>query len=133
MPDAAEPQAKLLTALQLTSIPATQEPGQPSPLRSWIAEGPNEPVTGEQVTLLVGEDALTALADAVGKDTTEVAEQLAVTLPRVVDAASPEGQLPPGSVQARISQDGRCDLFYLQGIAAIAPVAAPDQYWALGS
>ncbi|MFI6583151.1 YidB family protein [Embleya sp. NPDC050493] len=64
-------------------------------LRSWIGTGANEPVTAGQITDLVGEDELARAAASVGRAPGDLAAGLAVDLPRLVDAASPDGRIEP--------------------------------------
>jgi uncharacterized protein YidB (DUF937 family) len=71
-----------------------QNRGLGSQVRSWIATGPNQPVTPEQVRQALGSERVRQLAAGVGLDADAVARQLSVILPQLVDRLTPNGQLP---------------------------------------
>ncbi|MCX5205817.1 YidB family protein [Streptomyces sp. NBC_00237] len=58
---------------------------------SWLGTGPNEPVTAEQITAAVGKEDLAKIAEDQGKDQDTVARELAVKLPELINAVSPQG------------------------------------------
>jgi uncharacterized protein YidB (DUF937 family) len=62
---------------------------------SWIGTGSNQPVTGDQVKAALGDDQVAEVAQKLGVSHDEAAAALAEVLPKVVDHASPEGQLKP--------------------------------------
>jgi uncharacterized protein YidB (DUF937 family) len=62
---------------------------------SWIGTGKNEPISGEQVRQVVGDDQVAKVAQQLGVSHDEAADKLAKVLPDVVDKASPNGQLAP--------------------------------------
>ena len=62
--------------------------------RSWLDDGePNRAMTPDQVRSAVGDAAIGELADALYSTPAAVAWQLAETLPDLVDALSPGGQV----------------------------------------
>ncbi len=69
--------------------------GLTSQADSWVSNGENEPVSGEQVKEVLGHDEVAAVAEKLGVSHDQAAEALAEVLPKVVDHASPEGQLKP--------------------------------------
>ncbi|MFI1585094.1 YidB family protein [Embleya sp. NPDC020630] len=74
--------------------------GLESQVRSWVGEGPNEPITADQIVALVGEDRLAEAADALGKTSGDLAADLAAGLPELVDAAaSDDANVPNGASQ----------------------------------
>jgi len=67
---------------------------------SWVARGTNLPVSGEQLQQALGSDLMGRLAQALGGDAGQTANGLAQALPALVDALTPDGQLPAdGGVQ----------------------------------
>jgi len=63
-------------------------------VKSWIAEGPNAPVTAGQMHSAFGEQTLNELAAKAGIPPQELAEKLAQVLPHAVDAMTPGGTVP---------------------------------------
>lgn len=61
---------------------------------SWIARGTNLPVSSEQLQQALGSDLMERLAQALGGNAGQTAEGLAQALPALVDALTPDGQLP---------------------------------------
>jgi uncharacterized protein YidB (DUF937 family) len=62
--------------------------------KSWVSNGPNLPITAEQVKQTLGSGKVKELADKFGIPVDKVAEQLAKYLPTAIDKATPEGKLP---------------------------------------
>lgn len=62
---------------------------------SWIATGPNLPISAEDIKKALGSDKVKELAASTGLPLDKVADYLAEQLPKAVDAATPEGKLPP--------------------------------------
>jgi uncharacterized protein YidB (DUF937 family) len=75
---------------------------------SWVGTGANEPVSGQQVRNVVGEDEIAQIAQKLGVSPDRAADALADVLPQVVDRVTPEGKLPPqqelDSVLAQLQQ-----------------------------
>lgn len=70
--------------------------GMGETVNSWIATGTkNLPITAEQVKAALGNEHITSLAKKLGIDPAAAAEKLAAMLPHAVDAATPNGTLPP--------------------------------------
>jgi uncharacterized protein YidB (DUF937 family) len=61
---------------------------------SWIGHGENKPVTGDQVTQVLGDDHVAKIAETAGVSRQEAADALAQKLPQAVDQLTPEGQVP---------------------------------------
>lgn len=61
---------------------------------SWIASGKNLPISGEQITQVLGSPVIGQLAQAMGIGQHEAGNQLAQFLPMVVDALTPDGAVP---------------------------------------
>jgi uncharacterized protein YidB (DUF937 family) len=71
---------------------------------SWVGKGHNEPVTGAQVREAVGSGEVARIAQEAGVSEDEAAEGMAQLLPKLVDGASPDGQL-----ESKDSIDGAFD------------------------
>lgn len=65
--------------------------------KSWVDPGRNQPISGREITTALGEDELNRLAGEVGMTREETAAGIAATLPQVVDAVTPDGEVPPES------------------------------------
>jgi uncharacterized protein YidB (DUF937 family) len=63
-------------------------------VNSWIAEGPNAPVTPGEVHKAFGEQTIDELAAKAGMSSQELTEKLAQVLPHAVDALTPSGEAP---------------------------------------
>lgn len=61
---------------------------------SWVGGGANEPVSGQDVRGIVGEDAVTNLAQQAGISEDQAADVLAQVVPEVVSGLTPGGQVP---------------------------------------
>ena len=67
-------------------------------LQSWIGTGANLPISGEQLASVLGQGTLSQLGSQVGAAPADVAQQLSQLLPGLVDAPSPQGQMPQGGL-----------------------------------
>jgi uncharacterized protein YidB (DUF937 family) len=70
-----------------------QAQGMGGKANSWMSTGENEPLTGEEVRQVVGDDAVRDAASRLGVSEDEAASDLAQLIPQIVDKASPDGQL----------------------------------------
>lgn len=73
-----------------------QQGGLGEAAASWVSTGQNLPVSPEQLQQALGPQVLGQLAGSVGLDAGQAAGPLAQWLPQVVDALTPQGQLPQG-------------------------------------
>ncbi|MFD9418833.1 YidB family protein [Streptomyces goshikiensis] len=73
------------------SVQGLADAGLEPQLRSWVGSGPNEPVTAEQITLAIGEDELARTAESLGREPGDLAADIALALPRLIDTAPPKG------------------------------------------
>ena len=65
-------------------------------VNSWIATGKeNIPITGDQLRSALGNEHVVSIAGKLGIDPAHAADRLAALLPNAVDAATPNGTLPP--------------------------------------
>ena len=65
---------------------------------SWIGHGQNAPISGGQVTDVLGSDAISKIAAQLGLTHAEAADQVSQVLPQVVDQLTPQGQVPDGGL-----------------------------------
>ncbi len=64
-------------------------------VRSWVATGPNQPVSADQLHAAIGPDAMTQLAAKLGITPQELSSKLAQVLPQSIDTLTPNGVVPP--------------------------------------
>ncbi len=64
---------------------------------SWVSSDANTPVSGEQIESALGEDTLKTIAGQTGTDYQTTTAAAAFLTPRVIDALTPEGVVPPDS------------------------------------
>jgi len=67
-------------------------------MSSWISNGPNPPISGEQVLQVLGHDKIVAMAAKAGVSEQEVTDGISKLLPVVVDHLTPNGTVPGHSV-----------------------------------
>ena len=68
--------------------------GKGEAVDSWVKQGPNEPITPTNVEQAIDNETLDALIRQTGMSREEILERLSVNLPKAVDEASPDGELP---------------------------------------
>jgi len=62
--------------------------------QSWIGNGPNQPVSPQQLQTVFGDYQVQTMARRAGMAPHDFLSQLSQHLPRVVDGVTPNGQLP---------------------------------------
>ena len=65
---------------------------------SWVGNGPNEPISGDQLTHVLGEDTMAGVAEKLGMSRGDAAGQLSNILPGLIDKLTPHGQVPAGGL-----------------------------------
>lgn len=75
-----------------------QQAGLGDVVASWVGKGENLPITSEQLSAVLGSDALSGMAGKLGLNPNELATQLSGLLPGLVDQLTPEGQVPAGGL-----------------------------------
>lgn len=75
-----------------------QQAGLGDMVRSWIGSGQNQPVSGDQLSHVLGPDAITSLAEKLGVSPGAAADQLSSVLPGLIDQLTPNGQAPEGGL-----------------------------------
>ena len=65
---------------------------------SWISSGQNLPVSGDQLSQVLGSDTIANIARQLGVSHGDAAGQLSQILPQIVDKLTPHGQAPAGGL-----------------------------------
>ena len=71
-----------------------EQQGLGNTVRSWIATGPNQPITPDQVHQAFGSDLVKQLAARVGMTPEDLAAKLSQVLPQAIDKMTPAGVVP---------------------------------------
>ena len=61
---------------------------------SWVGHGQNTPISGDQLSNVLGADTISDIAARLGLSHEEAAGQLSQALPQVVDRLTPQGHAP---------------------------------------
>jgi len=64
---------------------------------SWISSGVNAEVSNEQLETALGKDALDGISNQIGTDYSNTVSAAAFMTPRIVNALTPDGVVPPDS------------------------------------
>jgi uncharacterized protein YidB (DUF937 family) len=85
-------------------VEAFQQKGMGDMIGSWISTGPNPPVSGAQLTDVLGEQTIGQFASKAGVPASEAGSLLAGLLPAAIDQLTPEGKLPgPGGLESALA------------------------------
>ncbi len=74
-----------------------QQKGLGGAIGSWIGNGANAAVSGDQIINVLGKDKITAIAAKAGLSEAQVAAGVSQLLPLVVNHLTPNGTVPPHS------------------------------------
>ena len=66
-------------------------------VQSWIGNGPNQPISPDQVHQVFGSGMITQMAAKAGMNPQDLAQKLSQILPGAIDKLTPEGRVPPKS------------------------------------
>ena len=75
-----------------------QQAGLGDAVGSWVGPGENQPVSGDQLTDVLGSDTMAGLAEKLGLSQGDAAGQLSSILPGLIDKLTPGGQAPAGGL-----------------------------------
>ncbi|MBB1075031.1 DUF937 domain-containing protein [Rhodoferax sp. 4810] len=67
-------------------------------VKSWIGTGANQPISGDQLSNVLGGDVLGKVAGQLGMDPSQLSGQLSAILPGLVDKLTPNGAIPQGGL-----------------------------------
>ncbi|WP_322009135.1 YidB family protein [Paraburkholderia sp. J12] len=73
-----------------------QQGGLGDVVQSWVGNGENQAISGDQLQSVLGSDVVSGLAQKVGLQPDQVSGVLAQVLPHVVNAGTPNGEVPAG-------------------------------------
>jgi uncharacterized protein YidB (DUF937 family) len=71
-----------------------QEKGLGDVVSSWVSNGENQPIAADALHSVLGSEAVTGLAAKAGVQPDQVTGLLSQILPHVVNAATPDGEVP---------------------------------------
>jgi uncharacterized protein YidB (DUF937 family) len=63
-------------------------------VQSWIGTGQNQPISGDQLANVLGDDVLGQAASKLGMDPAQLSGQLSAMLPGLIDKLTPHGAAP---------------------------------------
>ena len=66
--------------------------------KSWVGTGENAPISGDQLSSVLGGDMMGQLASKLGMNQGDAAGSLAQMLPGIIDKLTPQGQAPAGGL-----------------------------------
>ena len=95
---------------------------------SWVGTGPNQHVAPEHLAAALGPDKVNELAGKAGLPVETFLPILASALPHIVDALTPNGQVPSGNATAGVDIGG-----ILQGLGDAATSGANSPLAQLGN
>jgi uncharacterized protein YidB (DUF937 family) len=75
-----------------------QQAGLGDVMGSWVGSGQNQPISGDQLSRVLGPDAISGLAEKLGMSSDAAAGQLSSILPGLIDQLTPHGQAPANGV-----------------------------------
>ncbi len=78
-------------------IAAFNKGGLGNVMSQWISTGPNPPISGDQLTKVLGSDVIGQIAQKAGLGNAEAGSALASVLPGLIDHLTPNGQVPDAS------------------------------------
>ena len=82
-----------------------RESGLDQQVSSWVAKGQNMPVVGDQIKKALGNEKVAEIASKLGITTEQAADDLAQTVPEVIDGVTPDGEVPtPEQVEERLDR-----------------------------
>jgi len=100
-PAAADPQAGGLLGGLGGLLEKFQQSGQGDVAKSWVASGPNQPISPGQLSSALGPSLIKTLAEKTGMSEQDVTAQLSNILPAFVDKLTPQGRVPTHDEIAR--------------------------------
>lgn len=77
-------------------VQAFHDQGLGGAVASWIGTGPNQPVTADQISKVLGPERIQLIAGKLGVQPETVSTQLAAVLPALINHLTPNGTVPSG-------------------------------------
>jgi uncharacterized protein YidB (DUF937 family) len=75
-------------------VQAFHDQGLGGLVASWIGTGPNQPVTADQISKVLGPERIQLIAAKLGMQPETVSAQLATVLPALINHLTPSGTVP---------------------------------------
>ena len=100
-PAAADPQAGGLLGGLGGLLEKFQQSGHGDVAKSWVASGPNQPISPGHLGSALGPSLIKTLAEKTGMSEQDVTAQLSNILPAFVDKLTPQGRVPTNDEIAR--------------------------------
>jgi len=69
---------------------------------SWLGDGANSPVSGDQIANVLGESNVSQFAEQLGMQPTEASNALSDVIPQIIDSSSEGGNLLEGSAASLV-------------------------------
>jgi uncharacterized protein YidB (DUF937 family) len=84
-------------------VNAFNKSGLGNVVSQWISTGPNPPISGDQLSQVLGSDVIGQVAQKAGLGHADASSALAAVLPSLIDHLTPNGQVPDaGSLQSSL-------------------------------
>lgn len=77
-----------------------KDSGHEDILSSWIGQGENQSISGNQLQEILGGDVMKLVTSKLGLGETEAADQLSNALPDLIDKLTPNGEAPSNGLDA---------------------------------
>ena len=74
-----------------------KEGGLAEQAASWVGKGENFPISAEQISSVLGSDAIAGMAAKFGIEPADLSAKIAEHLPTVIDKMTPNGEVEAGS------------------------------------
>jgi uncharacterized protein YidB (DUF937 family) len=91
----------LLTGGMMDLVNQFRGAGKADAVDSWVARGPNQPVSPNDLSKVLTEEQIAFLTERTGMSREELLAGLSERLPQVVDELTPEGRVPTTEEMAR--------------------------------
>ena len=91
----------LLTGGLMDLVQQFRGAGKAEAVESWVARGPNQAVSAEDLSKVLTEEQIAFLTARTGLSRAELLAGLSERLPQVVDGLTPEGRIPTGEEMQR--------------------------------
>jgi uncharacterized protein YidB (DUF937 family) len=91
----------LLTGGMMDLVNQFRGAGKADAVDSWVARGPNQPVSPNDLSTVLTEEQIAFLSERTGMSREELLAGLSERLPQVVDELTPEGRVPTTEEMAR--------------------------------
>jgi len=66
-------------------------------VQSWVGNGPNQPISADQVHQVFGSGMIAQMAANAGMNPQDLAAKISQVLPGAIDKLTPGGKIPPKS------------------------------------